>query len=329
MRQASLVVRELSWKHVFVLLGLCCVCACAQAQTYPARAVRIINPYVPGGSTDMVLRTLAAKLTDAWGQGVVIENKPGGGTNIGTELVAKSAPDGYTLLNATSSLAINISMYSKLPFDAQKDLTPVVMLTHSPNLLAVHPSVPAANLRELLELARARPGALSYGSSGNGATNHLAMELLKSMASVSLVHIPYKGGGQALNDLLGGQIQLMFNPPASLMQHAAKGRVRLLAISTAKRVEGIDLPTLSEAGLPGFESTVWFGLFAPAGTPLPVIRRISESVNTILRQADVGEQFRAAGLVVAGGTPEELLSYFRADIARWAKVVKSSGARLD
>ena len=316
-------------KHVLVLLWLCSLCAGALAQPYPSRPVRIINPYVPGGSTDIVLRTLAAKLTDVWGHGVVIENKPGGGTNIGTELAAKSPADGYTLLNATSSLAINISMYSKLPFDAQKDLTPVVMLTQSPNLLAVHPSVPATSLKELIELARARPGSLSYGSSGNGATNHLAMELLKSMAGVSFVHIPYKGGGQALNDLLGGQIQLMFNPPASLMQHAAKGRVRLLAISTAKRVEGIDLPTLSEAGLPGFESTVWFGLFAPAGTPVPVIRRIAESVNAILHQPEVVEQFRAAGLVIAGGTPEELQQTFRTDIARWAKVVKSSGARVD
>ena len=329
MRQAGPLARECFVKHVLMILWLCSLCAGALAQSYPSRPVRIINPYVPGGSTDIVLRTLAAKLTDAWGHGVVIENKPGGGTNIGTELAAKSPADGYTLLNATSSLAINISMYSKLPFDAQKDLTPVVMLTQSPNLLAVHPSVPATSLKELIELARARPGSLSYGSSGNGATNHLAMELLKSMAGVNFIHIPYKGGGQALNDLLGGQIQLMFNPPASLMQHAAKGRVRLLAISTAKRVEGIDLPTLSEAGLPGFESTVWFGLFAPAGTPVPVIRRIAESVNAILHQPEVVEQFRAAGLVIAGGTPEELQQTFRTDIARWAKVVKSSGARVD
>lgn len=316
-------------KKILLLVWLFSFSGALMAQAYPARAVRIVNPYVPGGSTDLVLRTLAAKLTEAWSQPVVIENKPGGGTNIGTEMVTLAAPDGYTLLNATSSLAINISLYSRLPFDARRDLTPVVLLTQSPNILAVHPSVPAATLKELIDLGRSKPGALSYGSSGNGATNHLAMELLKSMAGVNFVHVPYKGGGQALNDLLGGQIHLMFNPPASLMQHAAKGRVRLLAISTSKRVEGIDLPTVSEAGFPGFESTVWFGLFAPAGTPVPVIHKIADAVNLILRQGDVAGQFRAAGLVVAGGTPEDLRNYFRADIARWAIVVKSSGARLD
>jgi len=313
-------------------LLLACLLAAAggsSAQTYPAKAIRIVNPYVPGGSTDLVLRTIAGKLTEAWNQPVLIENKPGGGTNLGTELVARSAPDGYTVLNATSSLAINASLYPKLPFDARKDLAPVILLTQSYNVLAVHPSVPAANLRELIDLARAKPGSLSYGSSGNGATNHLAMELLKAMAGIDLVHVPYKGGGQALNDLLGGQIQLMFNPPASLMQHGAKGKVRLLAITSDKRVEGIDLPTVSESGLPGFESSVWFGLFVPAGTPEPAIRKLNGALNRILGMSDVVERFRAAGLVAVGGTPDDLGAYFRADITRWARAVKASGAKPD
>ncbi len=313
------------------LLLACLVLAngTGMAQPYPAKPIRIINPYVPGGSTDLVLRTLSTRLTEAWGQPVVIENRPGGGTNLGTELVVRAAPDGYTLLNATSSLAINASLYSKLPFDARTDLAPVILLTQSFNVLAVHPSVRAHTLKELLELARAKPGALSYGSSGNGATNHLAMELMKSMAGVDLVHVPYKGGGQALNDLIGGQIQLMFNPPSSIMPHAAKGRIRALAITSVKRIDGIDLPTMAEAGLPGFESSVWFGLFVPAETPQPVIRKLSGEVDRILQIADVAERFRAAGLVPVGGTPEKLNAYFREDLARWARVVKTSGAKPD
>ena len=313
------------------LLLICLLIAsgAGMAQAYPVKSVRIINPYVPGGSTDLVLRTLATKLTESWGQAVIVENRPGGGTNLGTEVVVRAAPDGYTLLNATSSLAINASLYAHLPFDARTDLAPVILLTQSFNVIAVHPSVRAQSLKELLELARARPGALSYGSSGNGATNHLAMELMKSMAGVDLVHVPYKGGGQALNDLIGGQIQLMFNPPSSIMPHAARGRVRALAITSAKRIDGIDLPTMAEAGLPGFESSVWFGLFVPAATPVPVIRKLNAEIDRILRMADVAERFCAAGLTPVGGSPEKLDAYFREDLARWARVVKASGAKPD
>lgn len=303
--------------------------ACGWAQGYSSKPIRLVNPFAPGGSTDLVVRTVGQKLTEAWGQAVVIDNRPGAGTNIGTEIVAKAAPDGHTLLNATSSLAINVSLYRKLPFDAEKDLAPVALLTQTPNVLGVHPSVPAKSAKELIELARAKPGQLSYGSSGSGATNHMAMELFKSMAKIDLVHVPYKGGGPALTDLLGGQIQAMFNPPSSLMPHHKAGKVRVLAVGSKQRVAGLELPTVAESGLPGFESSVWFALFAPAGTPKPFIAKLNVEVNRILRQKEVVERFTNVGLIPVGGTPEQLGAHLKTEIARWAQVVKASGARPD
>lgn len=299
------------------------------AEAYPVKPIRLVNPFSPGGSTDFLVRTISTHLANNWGQSVVVENKPGAGTNIGTELVVRAAPDGYTVLCATSQIAINASLYPRLPFDAARDLAPVIRLVEAPNVLAVHPAVPAKSVRELLELARANPGKLNYGSSGSGATNHLAMELLKVMANVDVVHVPYKGGGQALSDLLAGRVQLMFNPPVSLMPHAAGGRVRPLAVSTRDRVDGIDLPTVGEAGVPGFLSAVWYGLFAPAGTSAEVIQKLNREVARILRSPEVAASLRANSFVIVAGTPEELGRHMREEIVRWEQVVKASGAKPD
>jgi len=313
------------------LLAAACLLAsgAGAAQDYPTRALRLVNPYAPGGSTDLVVRTVGQKLTEAWGQQVVIENRPGAASNIGNELVAKAAPDGYTLLNATSSLAINVSLYRKQTYDPVKDLAPVIILTQAPNVLAVHPSLPVATVKELIALARAKPGQLSYGSSGSGATNHLAMEQFKSMAKVDLVHVPYKGGGPAMTDLIGGQIQVLFNPASSLMPHHRAGKMRVLAVGTPQRLPDLDLPTVAEAGLPGFESSVWFALFVPAGTPQPIIAKVNGEVNRILKDKRVVELFTSAGLIPVGGAPEQLATLLNSEIKRWAKVVKDSGAKVD
>jgi tripartite-type tricarboxylate transporter receptor subunit TctC len=303
--------------------------ALAQAQDYPTKPIRLVNPFSPGGSTDLVARVLTQKFTESLGQTVIVDNKPGGGTNVGTEIVVKSPPDGYTILHATSSLAINVSLYKKRTFDPVADLTPIGLLVETVNVLAVNPSVKANNVRELIDLARANPGRLSYGSSGSGATNHLGMELFKTMAKVDITHIPYKGGGQAFNDLLGGQIQVMFNPSSSLLPHHKAGKLRVLAVGSKKRIDGLDFPTVAESGLPGFESTVWYSMFAPAGTPRPVVQRLNAEINRALKDKTVIEQFAAVGLYPIGGTPEELGALLKREIEHWARVVRDSGATAD
>jgi tripartite-type tricarboxylate transporter receptor subunit TctC len=272
---------------------------------------------------------VAQRLTETLKQSVIVENRPGAGSNIGNQAVAQAAPDGYTYLNGTSSLAINVSLYSKLAYDPIRDLAPVVLLTQSPNVLAVHPSLPVKSVAELIDYAKAHPGKLNYGSSGNGATNHLAMEKLKSDAGLQIVHVPYKGGGPAMADLIAGQIQVMFNPPSSLMPHHATGRMRALAVSSIKRLEGLDLPTIDESGLKGFESGVWFAIFAPAGTPRPIIDRINADLNQMLRDPATSAQLTKAGLIPMGGSPEQLAQMLRDEVQSWAKVIKASGARID
>jgi tripartite-type tricarboxylate transporter receptor subunit TctC len=302
----------------------------ARADTWPqGKVIKLVNPYAPGGSTERVVRMVAQRLTDTLKQSVIVENRPGAGSNIGNQAVAQAAPDGYTLLNGTSSLAINVSLYSKLAYDPVRDLTPVVLLTQSPNVLAVHPSLPVKSVSDLIAYAKANPGKLNYGSSGNGATNHLAMEKFKTDAGLAIVHIPYKGGGPAVADLIAGQIQVLFNPPSSLMPHHATGRLRALAVSSLQRLDGLDLPTISESGLKGFESSVWFAIFAPAGTPRPIVDRINADVNQMLKEPSTREQLVKSGLIPMGGTPEELGRLLRDEIQTWAKVIKASGAKID
>lgn len=298
------------------------------AQQYPTRPIRLVNPFSPGGSTDLVARALAQKLGESLGQSVIVDNRPGGGTNVGTEIVVRSPADGYTLLHATSSLAINVSLYQKRTFDPVADLAPIALLVETVNVLAVNLSVKSGSVRELIELARANPGRLSYGSSGNGATNHLGMELFKTMARVDIAHVPYKGGGQALNDLLGEQIQMMLNPASSLLPHHKAGKLRVLAVGSGKRIDGLDFPTVAEAGLPGFESTVWFALFAPAGTPRPVIQRLNAEINRAFKDRALIDQFAGAGLYPLGGTAEELGALLKREIEHWGRVVRGSGAKV-
>ena len=313
-----------------LLVSAWALCAAgAAAQDYPNKPVRLVDPYAPGGSTSVVSRLLAQKFQQQTGQPMVVDHRPGAGSNIGSDLVAKAPPDGYTLLLGTSSLAINPQLYKGMPFEPLKDLVPVCLLIRAPNVLAVQTSLPVSSLKELIVHARANPGRLSYGSSGNGATNHLAMEMLKLQTGLDILHVPYKGGGEALQALLGGQTQLMFNPASTLAGQDKGGRLRMLAVASRKRVAGLDLPTMDEAGLPGFEASVWFGLFAPAGTPAAVLNRINAEINRALQDRQLRELLEKAGMEVLGGTPDELRQLLISDAARWGAVVKAANVRLE
>ena len=317
------------WGRQALALGLLAATGATSAQDFPNKPVRLVDPYAPGGSTGVVSRVLSRKFQEQTGQSLVVDNRPGAGSNIGSDIVAKASPDGYTLLLGTSSLAINASLYRTMPFDPLKDLAPIVGLIRAPNVLAVNASLPIRSVQEFIDYARARPGALNYGSSGNGTTNHMAMELFKSMTGLQMTHIPYKGGSEALGALLGGQIQVMFNPASTLAPHAKGGRLRMLAVSSDKRVEGLNLPTVAESGLPGFESSVWFGLFAPAGTSVPVIEKINAEINRALKDKETADVLQAAGMTAVGGTPEQMKALLLQDTVRWATVVKASGAKVD
>ena len=298
------------------------------AQNFPNKPVRLVDPYAPGGSTSVVSQALSKKFQEFSDQPMVIDYKPGAGSNIGSDIVAKATPDGYTVLIGTSSLAINPHLYRSMPFDPIKDLTPIAQLIRTPNVLAVNPALPVRTTAELIAYARANPGKLNYGSSGNGATNHMAMELFKTLAKVDIQHVPFKGGSEALAALLGGQIQVLFNPASTLATQDKTGRLRMIAIASTERVKDLNLPTVAESGLPGFRSEVWFGLFAPAGTPAPVIARLNALTNRILKDPSVAEVLDKAGMEPVGGTDIELGKLLQDDSARWAEVVKATGAKI-
>jgi tripartite-type tricarboxylate transporter receptor subunit TctC len=300
----------------------------AAAQDFPGKPVRLIDPYAPGGSTSLVSRALAQKYQQITGQQLLVDHRPGAGSNIGSELAAKSPPDGYTVLLGTSSLAINPTLYRSMAFDPMKDLLPVVLLIRTPNVLAVHASLPVRSVKELIDYVKARPGTLNYGSSGNGATNHLAMEQLRLRAGLEMTHIPFKGGGEALSALVGGQTQIMFNPASTLSPQDKAGRVRMIAVASPKRVAGMHLPTLDET-LPGFEASVWFGLFVPAGTPASVIARLNADFNRALSDRAVRELLEKAGMEVMGGTPEALRQLLVSDHRHWGDVVRSAKISMD
>ncbi|MEO8754222.1 MAG: tripartite tricarboxylate transporter substrate binding protein [Casimicrobiaceae bacterium] len=300
----------------------------AAAQDYPSKAVRLVDPYVPGGSTGVVSRLLAQKFQELTKQPMVVDNRPGAGSNIGSDIVAKSAPDGYTLLLGTSSLAINPALYKTMSFNPTKDLVPIVVLIRAPNVLAVNASLPVKNVTELVEYARANPGKLNYGSSGNGATNHMGAELFKSLAKVDMVHVPFKGGGDALTALLGGQINVLFNPASTLIPHEASGKIRLLAVGSNTPVEGLNLPTVASS-LPGFESGVWFGLFAPSGTPPAIVSKLNADLNTILKDKQVADALNKAGLTPVGGTSTAMRDVLANDTTRWADVVRTAGLKIE
>ena len=302
----------------------------AHAQSYPAKPIKIVVPYPPGGFNDTLGRTLAAKFTEAWGQPAVVENKPGANTLIGSDFVAKSPPDGYTLLVVAFPFAVTPSLIRNMPYDTLKDFAPVVLAAQSPNLLVVNPSLPVNTVGELIALAKAKPNSLSYASTGNGSSNHISMELFKSLAGVQIVHIPYKGSAPAVTDLLGGQVHLMFDNVPNVLPHVKAGKLTALGQTGTKRSPLIaDIPTVAEAGVPGYEVTVWFGLVAPAGTPREVIQKLNAEMLRILAMPDVRERFLAQGVEPVGGTPEQFGEHIRAQMAKWAKVVADAGVKAE
>ena len=305
--------------------------ASAQTDAYPSKPIRIVVPFPAGGTTDILARAVAQKITEAWGQSVVVDNRPGAGGNIGAELVAKSAPDGYTLLMGTvGTHAINTSLYAKMPFDHVKDFTPVVLVAGVPNVLVVHPSVPAKSVAELVAYAKANPGKLNFASSGSGTSIHLSGELFKTSAGVQMTHVPYKGSAPALTDLMGGQVQLMFDNLPSALPHIKAGKLRALAVTSTVRAPTLpDVPTIAESGFPGFEASSWFGLLAPAGTKPEVVAKLNAEVRKWLETPEAREKLASQGANAAGGTPEDFARHIAAETAKWARVVKESGAKVD
>jgi tripartite-type tricarboxylate transporter receptor subunit TctC len=316
----------------FATLAALVVAPIAFAQsTYPNKPIRIVVPFPAGGTTDILARAAGQKLTEAWSQPVIIDNRPGAAGNIGAELVAKSANDGYTLLMGTvGTHAINASLYAKMPYDHVKDFVPIVLVAGVPNVLVVHPSVPANSVQELIAYGKANPGKLNFASSGSGTSIHLAGELFKVSTGVQMQHVPYKGSAPALADLLGGQVQLMFDNLPSALPHIKGGKLKALAVTSAARAPALpDVPTIAETGVPGFEASSWFGLLAPAGTSREIVTKINGEVTKWLATADAKEKLTAAGANLAGGSPEDFARHISIETAKWARVVKESGAKVD
>ena len=308
-----------------------CLTFGALAQGYPNRPIKLVVPFPAAGTTDILARAAAQKLTESLGQAVVVDNRPGAGGNIGSDLVAKSAPDGYTLLMGTvGTHAINPSLYAKMPYDHIKDFVPVVLVASVPNVLVVNLDLPVNSVADLIKLAKAKPGAINFASSGSGTSIHLSGELFKTMAGVDMTHVPYKGSSPALTDVMGGQVQVMFdNLPSSLALIKA-GKLRAIAVTSMVRAPALpNVPTINESGLPGFEASSWFGVLAPAGTPAPIVARINAEVNKWLQSADAREKLLAQGAEAAGGSPEQFAAFIRSETEKWAKVVKASGAKVD
>ena len=297
---------------------------------YPNRPLRFIVPYAAGGNGDIVARIIAQKLIAQIGQQIVIDNRGGAGGNIGAELAARAAPDGYTFMLGTNTHVINMSLFSKLPYDIQRDFAPVTLTTSAPMVLIVHPSLPAKTVKEFIALARAHPKKLNFASGGSGSSAHVISELFASMAGVQLTHVAYKGAAQATTDLIAGQIQMSFNSTATALAHMQAGRVRGLGISTAMRSSAAPgLPTIAESGLPGFDASIWQGVFTPARTPLEIIVRLNRELVAVLGANDVKEQLRVQGLDALPSTPDAFADFIRVEIAKWAKVIKVSGAKVD
>jgi tripartite-type tricarboxylate transporter receptor subunit TctC len=306
------------------------VLAQAWAQTYPTKPVRLVVPFPPGGGTDTMARALAPRLTERLGQQVVIDNRPGAGATIGVEIASRAPADGYTLLLATITNAVGMSLYSKLAWDLRRDFAPVGLMATTPHIVVVHPSVPAKSIKELVALAKARPGDLLYSSAGSGTVTHLAGELFAHMTGAKMTHVPYKGGGPSVVALLSGEVGVAFSTMPSVIGHVRSGRVRGIAVTTRQRSAAVpDLPTVGEAGVPGFEVGSWYGISAPAGTPREIIARLSGDVARVLALPDVKERLARSGFEVLLSSPEEFGEFVRSEIDKWAKVVKASGVRID
>jgi tripartite-type tricarboxylate transporter receptor subunit TctC len=329
---ASLTRRRGAWGAlVLCLVGLSSVALPVVAQTYPTKPIRLIVPLPPGGGADLVARTIAERLSKSLGQQVVIDNRAGGGTVIGAELAAHAPADGYTLLLGTATThAINASLVKKLPYDPFKDFAPVTLVAILHNILVMHPSVPANSLRELIALAKKRPGQIMFASTGNGSSNHLAGEMLRYAAKIDIVHVPYKGAAPSLTDLLAGHVHFMFSTIPPALPHVKTGRLKALAVANSKRSTLLpDLPTTAEAGAPGVEASSWNGVVVPAGTPKEVIARLHDEITAIMQLPEVRDRLASAGVEPLNSTPEEFMRFMEAETARYARVVKYSGARVD
>lgn len=303
----------------------------ALAQAYPTKPVTIIVPFAAGGTTDILARIIGQALTAELGQPVVVDNRAGAGGNIGGQAAAKAAPDGHTLFMGTvGTHAINASLYKKMPFDPVKDFAPLTRVANVPNLLVANPAQPYKSVKDLIAYAKANPGKVNFGSSGNGSSIHLSGELFKSLAKVDMQHVPYKGSAPAVTDLLGNQIGIMFDNMPSAIQHVRSGKLVPLAVTTAKRSPELpNVPTIAEAGVPGYEATSWFGMFAPAGTPAPVLAKLNAAIVKVLAQPDVKKKINEQGAEVYSETPEQFAAFIQAESVKWGKVVKESGASLD
>jgi tripartite-type tricarboxylate transporter receptor subunit TctC len=306
-------------------------CAAASAQGYPVKPVRMIVHYPPGGPTDIVARAVGQKLTDAWGQQFIIDNRPGASGIIGVELVARAVPDGYTLLFGTGgSMAITPAVGGKLPYNVSRDFAPISLVVINPQILVFHPSFPPNSVKELIAYAKARPGKINYASVGPGSPNHLGVEMLKAMAGIDLVHIPYKGTAPALTDVLGGQISLMFNSMPTVIPHVKSGRLKGIAVGNAKRSPAMpDIPTVAESGLPGFDYVTWYGMLAPAATPKPIIAKLNAEVVRMLNDREMSQRLAVQGAEPSPSTSEQMGRYMLEEQERWRKVIKSANIKLD
>jgi tripartite-type tricarboxylate transporter receptor subunit TctC len=310
-------------------VALLMISGAACAQTFPTKPVRLIAPFAAGGALDLIARAVGQKLADSLGKPVIVDNRAGASGAIGSELVAKSAPDGYTLLlGATTTHGINPALNPKLQYDPVKDFTPITLVATIPHVLVVHPAVPAKTLPEFVRLAKSKPG-MTFGSAGHGSPHHLAIEMLRHAAQIDLVHVPYKGSGPAMIDLMSGQIQLMSVELTAAAPYIKESRMRPLAIATAKRIAGVDLPTVAESGYPGFEVTAWYAVFGPPGMPKPIVSRLQADIVKGLQAADLRERFAALGATPVGTTPDELGTHMRAELARWSKVIKAGNITVD
>ena len=311
------------------ILALSCPCF-ALAQQYPAKPVRLVVGFTAGASIDIVARAIGQRMGESIGQQVVVDNRPGAGSNIGAEIVAKSPPDGYTILIVNNALAVSHTLYAKLSYDALRDLTPVSQVSAMPHLLGVHPSLPAKNIKELIALAKAKPGMLSFASSGVGVSDHIAGELFKYMTGIKMVHVPYKGGPQAATDVASGQVDMWFGGLPSIMPFVKSGRVRALAVTSLQRSPALpDVPTMNEAGVPGYEVILWYGIFAPAATPREIVQRLNAEIGKAQDAPDVRERFATLGLTAVHTSPEQFEKFFRAEIEKWGKVVKAAGLKAE
>ncbi len=314
----------------FAFLVASLAAAAAQAQTWPSKPVRYIVPFPPAGATDILARIVADKISGPLGQSVVVENRAGAAGNVGSEFVAKSAPDGYTILQLTVAQSISQTLYAKLNYDLEKDLVPVAMIALVPNVMVVNPSVPAQSVAEFIALAKSKADQMNFASSGSGTSIHMSAEMFMMLTGVRMVHIPYKGSGQSLPAVIAGEVPVIFDNLTSAIPHIKSGRLRALAVTTVERYPGLpDVPTMQEAGVPGYEATAWFGIMAPKGAPRDVVMRINSEVNKALAQADVKEKLALQGALARAWTPEEFGSFIHNEIVKWAKVVKASGAKVE